>query len=104
MRGPLGGCHTRINYIRNWPLLLITLTACRAPQAESVRADFVRVRPGAEVLEVVPTEGDASHAYYRVRFRDTAGSAVSEEEWGYRRSLSGGWELFTRDSAQSSKR
>ncbi len=60
--------------------------------------DFAEARPGAEIIELVPTEGDADHVYYRSRFREGADSKVLEEEWGYRRRSGGRWERFYPDS------
>jgi hypothetical protein len=85
---------------RIWVLTLVGLIACDSPETKAVRADFTAARPGAEVLGIVPTEGDAEHVYYRIRFRDTVHARIGEEEWGYRRASSGRWELFTRDSTR----
>jgi hypothetical protein len=79
--------------------LLIGVLACGTPQARAVRADFETARPGTEIVEIAPTEGDADHAYYRIRFRDGTDSNVREEEWGYRRGSIGRWERFKPDSA-----
>jgi hypothetical protein len=62
-------------------VFLFGLSACRSPQIGAVKADFVVARPGAQVLEVIPTEGDADHVYYRIRFREAPGAKVREEVW-----------------------
>jgi hypothetical protein len=85
---------------RRWLVGFLALSACRTPQIDTVRADFAADKPNAEILDVVPIEGDADHAYYRIRFREISGGEAKEEERGYRRSSDGDWRLFQRDSTR----
>jgi hypothetical protein len=67
---------------RRWLVGILALSACRAPQIDAVRADFAADKPNAEILEVVPIQGGADHAYYRIRFREILGAEAKEEERG----------------------
>jgi hypothetical protein len=66
MRGPLGGC---VEITMRWLPLVVLVLACGGPKEDTVRADFTREHPAAEVISAQPGEGDSEQVYYHIRFR-----------------------------------
>jgi hypothetical protein len=77
---------------------LLLPAGCSGPDESSVRREFERTRPNAEVVSLGPGEGDSDHVYYHIRYRLPSDSAVQEEEWGYRKARDGRWTRFFIDS------
>ena len=83
---------------------LLLLAGCSGPDESTVRSDFKRTRPNAEVVSLAPGEGDADHVYYHIRYRLPSDSAVHEEEWRYRKGPDGRWTRFSTDSTAAVSR
>jgi hypothetical protein len=72
----------------------IFLTSCGdTPNDRKVEADFLKQHPTWEVLSVNVGEGDASAAYYHIRYKRPGESQVYEEIWQYLNEGQSVWKL-----------
>ena len=83
---------------------LLLLVACSGPAASSIRSEFQRARPNAEIVSLGTGEGDADHVYYHIRYRLPSDPAVHEEVWGYHKGPDGRWTRFSTDSTAAPHR
>ncbi len=72
-------------------IALAVTTGCGAPTESDVRADFLRARPGAQIVSLGAGEGDAAAVYYHIRYRLPPDTATRGEEWQYLRQADDSW-------------
>jgi hypothetical protein len=64
-----------------------------------VREDFLRVYPGAEIVDVRVGDGDANHAYVHIEYRLPSDTALREQVWLDQRRSRDRWQLIGPDSS-----
>jgi hypothetical protein len=72
-------------------IAFLVSTGCGAPTESDVRADFLRARPGAQIVSLDVGEGDGATVYYHIRYRAAGDTVMREEEWQYLRQDDGSW-------------
>ena len=75
------------------------VAACGVPSNSDVRRDFLVIYPNATVVDLGVGEGDASDAYFHIKYRLAPDTTLLEQVWLYQRGADDLWTVTARDSS-----
>jgi len=80
-------------------VVVAILAACGVPSNSDVRRDFLAIYPNATVVDLGVGEGDASDAYFHIKYRLPPDTSLLEQVWLYQRGADDRWTVTHRDSS-----